>query len=92
MGAPGNKVSAWNVAVSAGTPVIPATLPLPTDKVEIHRMVEEVGYPVMLKAFLWVVGKGIQVIESAYELDEEGILEGVNRQQRLIMMKSIWKS
>ena len=39
MGAPGNKVSAWNVAVSAGTPVMPATLPFPTDKVEIHRMV-----------------------------------------------------
>jgi hypothetical protein len=38
------------------------------------------------------MGKGMQIIESAYELDEEGILEGVNRQQRLIMMKSIWKS
>ncbi|MEZ7863972.1 MAG: hypothetical protein QMB41_03435 [Rhodospirillales bacterium] len=71
---------------------MPATLPLPTDKVEIHRMVEEVGYPVMPKASMGAVGKGMQVIESAYELDEEGILEGVNRQQRLIMMKSIWKS
>jgi hypothetical protein len=38
------------------------------------------------------MGKGMQIIESAYELDEEGKLEGVNRQQRLIMMKSIWKS
>jgi hypothetical protein len=38
------------------------------------------------------MGKGMQIIESAYELDEEGILEGVNRQQRLIMMKSIRKS
>ena len=71
---------------------MPATLPLPPDKVEIHRMVEEVGYPVMLKASREALGKGMQVIENAYELDEGGILEGVNQQQRLIMMKSIWKS
>jgi hypothetical protein len=71
---------------------MPATLPLRTDKVEIQRMVEEVSYAVMLKASLGAVGKGMQVIESAYELDEEGILEGENLQQRLIMMKSIWKS
>jgi biotin carboxylase len=71
---------------------MPATLPLPTDKVKIHRMVEEVGYPVMLKASREALGKGMQVIENAYELDEGGILEGVNQQQRLIMMKSIWKS
>lgn len=71
MRALGNKVSARNVAVSAGTPVMPATAPLPLDKAEIHRMAEEVGYPVMLKASWGGGGRGMRVIESADELDEE---------------------
>lgn len=46
----GNKVSAREVAVRAGTPVMPATGPLPEDKAEIRRMARSVGYPLMLKA------------------------------------------
>jgi pyruvate carboxylase len=38
---------------------MPATLPLPADKVEIHRMIEEVGYPFMLKASRGAAGKGM---------------------------------
>lgn len=71
MRALGNKVSARNVAVSAGTPVMPATAPLPLDVDEIHRMAEEVGYPVMLKASWGGGGRGMRVIETAEELEEE---------------------
>jgi len=50
MRALGNKVSARNLAMAAGVPVMPATVPLPEDIDDCHKLAEEVGYPVMLKA------------------------------------------
>ena len=41
----GNKVSARNLAVEAGIPVMPATGPLPSDPSVTRAMAEEVGYP-----------------------------------------------
>jgi pyruvate carboxylase len=66
----GNKVSARNLAVSAGVPVMPATPPLPSDVAEAARMAEQVGYPVMLKASWGGGGRGMRVVESAAELPE----------------------
>ncbi|MCP5084683.1 MAG: pyruvate carboxylase [Alphaproteobacteria bacterium] len=66
----GNKVSAREMAVAAGTPVMPATGPLPEDEKEISRMASEIGFPVMLKASWGGGGRGMRVIESQAELLE----------------------
>ena len=71
MRALGNKVSAREVAMRAGTPVMPATGPLPNDREEVHRLADEVGLPVMLKASWGGGGRGMRVIESADQLDRE---------------------
>jgi pyruvate carboxylase len=44
----GDKVSARNLAISVGVPVMPATDPLPRDPSEVARLAGEVGYPLML--------------------------------------------
>ncbi len=67
----GNKVSAREMAVKAGTPVMPATGPLPEDLSQIRKLAKEVGYPVMLKASWGGGGRGMRVIESEDELEKE---------------------
>ncbi len=67
----GNKVSARNLAIKAGVPVVPATPPLPDDMDEIKRLAEEVGYPLMLKASWGGGGRGMRVIRSRDDLDRE---------------------
>lgn len=71
----GNKVSARNLAMEAGVPVVPATNPLPDDMDEVHKLAEEVGYPVMLKASWGGGGRGMRSIRSADDLSRE-VLEG----------------
>jgi len=64
----GNKVAAREAAIAAGTPVVPATGPLPEDAAEITRMAAEVGYPLMLKASWGGGGRGMRAIETEAEL------------------------
>ena len=64
----GNKVAAREAAIAAGTPVVPATGPLPEGAAEITRMAAEVGYPLMLKASWGGGGRGMRAIESEAEL------------------------
>ena len=64
----GNKVSARELARSAGVPVMPATGALPQDFDEARRMVAAVGYPVMLKASWGGGGRGMRVVESEAQL------------------------
>jgi len=67
----GNKVSAREMAVAAGTPVTPATGPLPEDPEAVRAMAQEVGFPVMLKASWGGGGRGMRIIASEAELDQE---------------------
>ena len=67
----GNKVSARNLAVAAGVPVMPATPPLTRVDAECLAAAEEVGYPVMLKASWGGGGRGMRVVESADQLLEQ---------------------
>ena len=64
----GNKVSARELAVAAGVPVMPASPPLPADRAAVEALAAAVGYPVMLKASWGGGGRGMRVIESADEL------------------------
>ena len=67
----GNKVSAREAAVRAGVPVVPATTALATDPVEARRQAREVGYPLMLKASWGGGGRGMRVVETEADLDEQ---------------------
>jgi pyruvate carboxylase len=67
----GNKVSAREVAEAAGTPIVPATGPLPEDPAEVRRLAAEVGLPVMLKASWGGGGRGMRRIMTEADLDRE---------------------
>ena len=69
----GNKVAARNLAVDAGVPVVPATEPLPEDIATVKKMADKVGYPVMLKASWGGGGRGMRVIRSEKELEQESL-------------------
>jgi pyruvate carboxylase len=66
----GNKVTARELAVDAGVPVMPATPPLPHDDAEALALAEQVGYPLMLKASWGGGGRGMRVVEEAAQLLE----------------------
>jgi len=67
----GNKVSARNLAVEAGVPVVPATDPLPEDMDAVRKMAAEIGYPVMLKASWGGGGRGMRAIRAEEDLERE---------------------
>ncbi len=64
----GNKVSARELAMAAGVPVMPATDPLSDDPETWKKAATEIGYPVMLKASWGGGGRGMRVIRDADEL------------------------
>ncbi len=64
----GNKVSARNMAIAAGVPVVPATTPLPDDLDEVARMAAEIGYPLMLKASWGGGGRGMRALRNEKDL------------------------
>ncbi len=66
----GNKVTARNLAVEAGVPVMPATGPLPRDEQAVLELARGVGLPVMLKASWGGGGRGMRVVEHEGELLE----------------------
>lgn len=68
MRALGNKVSARELAIKAGVPVVPATGALPRDLESIKREALRIGYPVMLKASWGGGGRGMRAIENESEL------------------------
>jgi pyruvate carboxylase len=72
MRALGNKVSARQIAIGVGVPVIPASEPLPADDAEVKRIAGDVGYPLMLKASWGGGGRGMRPIH-----DEAGLIEAV---------------
>jgi len=68
MRALGNKVSARNLAVAAGVPVMPATEPLPPDLDHALAEAKKIGYPLMLKASWGGGGRGMRVVRTADDL------------------------
>jgi pyruvate carboxylase len=66
----GNKVSARELAVSAGVPVMPATAALPREPAACAPLIAPIGYPVMLKASWGGGGRGTRVVEEEAMLAE----------------------
>ena len=65
----GNKVTARNLAVAAGVPVMPATPALPADPAAAAASLPPtIGYPVMLKASWGGGGRGMRVVENESQL------------------------
>jgi pyruvate carboxylase len=77
MRALGDKVSARQIAIAAGVPVVPASGPLPDYPSEITRIAREIGYPLMLKASWGGGGRGMRPIA-----DEASLLDAVRTGKR----------
>jgi acetyl-CoA carboxylase biotin carboxylase subunit len=61
-------MTARQLAISAGTPVVPGTTEPLEDAAEAERVALEFGYPVLLKAAAGGGGKGMRVVREAAEL------------------------
>ncbi|AXK41117.1 biotin carboxylase N-terminal domain-containing protein [Erythrobacter aureus] len=68
MRALGDKVSARQIAIAAGVPVIPASESLPRDLTECEEIAREIGYPLMLKASWGGGGRGMRPIHEPEQL------------------------
>src|SRR5476649_282497 len=64
----GSKTSARQLAIAAGTPVVPGTTTALKDAAEAAAVAEKFGYPVLLKASAGGGGKGMRVVHSREEL------------------------
>ncbi len=66
----GNKISARNLALEAGVPVMPASGPLPTEPAAMKSLARSIGYPAMLKASWGGGGRGMRVVRNESQLVE----------------------
>ena len=64
----GNKIAARELAIAAGTPVVPGTTAALRDANEAAEVAERFGYPVLLKAAAGGGGKGMRVVHKREEL------------------------
>jgi pyruvate carboxylase len=70
MEALGNKITARQLAVSAGVAVMPATEALPADFAACARLARGIGYPVMVKASWGGGGRGTRAVDDEAQLKE----------------------
>ena len=64
----GSKTSARELAIKAGTPIVPGTTTALRDADEAAEVAERFGYPVLLKAAAGGGGKGMRVVHAREEL------------------------
>jgi acetyl-CoA carboxylase biotin carboxylase subunit len=64
----GSKTAARQLAIAAGTPVVPGTTSALRDVAEAERVADQFGYPVLLKAAAGGGGKGMRVVHRREEL------------------------
>ena len=76
----GSKTAARQLAIKAGTPVVPGTTEPLADAAEAGRIAREFGYPVLLKAAAGGGGKGMRVVREASEL--AGALDSARREAK----------
>jgi acetyl-CoA carboxylase biotin carboxylase subunit len=76
----GSKTAARELAIAAGTPVVPGTTTALRDADEAADVAERFGYPVLLKAAAGGGGKGMRVVQRREEL--AGALASAQREAR----------
>jgi acetyl-CoA carboxylase biotin carboxylase subunit len=64
----GSKTAARELAIAAGTPVVPGTTTALRDAAEAEEVAERFGFPVLLKAAAGGGGKGMRVVHRREEL------------------------
>ena len=64
----GSKTAARELAIAAGTPVVPGTTTALRDAAEAEEVAGRFGYPVLLKAAAGGGGKGMRVVHKQDEL------------------------
>jgi len=64
----GSKTAARQLAIRAGTPVVPGTTEALHDAAEARDVAEQFGYPVLLKAAAGGGGKGMRVVRAPGEM------------------------
>jgi acetyl-CoA carboxylase biotin carboxylase subunit len=64
----GSKTAARELAIAAGTPVVPGTTTALRDAKEAKEVANRFGYPVLLKAAAGGGGKGMRVVRAREEL------------------------
>jgi acetyl-CoA/propionyl-CoA carboxylase biotin carboxyl carrier protein len=74
----GEKTAARRIMDSADVPIVPGTTDPVTDPGEVEAFGEEYGYPVAIKAEGGGGGRGMNVVESAGEIEEK--LAGARRE------------
>jgi pyruvate carboxylase len=65
----GDKTAARRLAASAGVAVLPGTAEPVKTNAAAHKVADEIGYPVMVKAAMGGGGRGMRVVHDASELD-----------------------
>ncbi|RLB55865.1 MAG: pyruvate carboxylase [Deltaproteobacteria bacterium] len=66
----GDKTAARDLARGAGVPLVPGTDGPVETVAEARAFIEEVGYPVIVKAAMGGGGRGMRVVRAPEELDE----------------------
>ena len=72
----GDKVRARTTACKFGLPVTPGTEQAVPDIAEARKAVEQLGFPVIIKAAAGGGGKGMRVVRTAAELEENLLIAG----------------
>ncbi|MEA2030081.1 MAG: acetyl-CoA carboxylase biotin carboxylase subunit [candidate division Zixibacteria bacterium] len=76
----GDKLVARKMAQKANLPITPGAQLDEQKSVDVHKLAEEIGYPVLVKAAAGGGGKGMRVVQSSELLDEE--LESAAREAK----------
>ena len=67
----GNKLSAKAAALKYGIPMVPGTEEAITDIEEAKQRAIEVGFPILIKAAAGGGGKGMRIVETAADFEEQ---------------------
>ncbi len=69
----GDKITARNIMLKGGVPVIPGMMQAEPDPAKMAAAAAEMGYPVLIKASAGGGGKGIRIVDSAEEIEESAM-------------------
>lgn len=67
----GSKLAAKQAAAQYNIPMVPGTPDAITDRAEAKQIASQIGYPILIKASAGGGGKGMRVVESEAEFDEQ---------------------